>query len=103
MGHLSLILIILAFGLGTAASAHAILLYFQSKRLESQVQKRLLRILSLFLFFIFAASLLLNASQIFEKVYIYRIYKKEDRREEPRADGQPVPQTVIQPDMTEGI
>jgi DNA-binding CsgD family transcriptional regulator len=44
------------------------LLYFQSKVFKTRIQRRLLQMLSLFLFMIFTASLFLDASQIFEVV-----------------------------------
>ncbi|MBN1222516.1 MAG: hypothetical protein JXB23_04670, partial [Candidatus Aminicenantes bacterium] len=58
--------------LGTAASFYLVsyvlifLLHFQSKVFKTQVQRRLLQMLSLFLLLIFTASLCLDASQIFE-------------------------------------
>jgi DNA-binding CsgD family transcriptional regulator len=53
------------------------LIYFQSKAFESQVQRRLLQALALFLFLIFTASFFLDASQILEVVTLeeYLLYK----------------------------
>jgi DNA-binding CsgD family transcriptional regulator len=53
------------------------LLYFQSKVFKGRAQRRLLQILSLFLFLIFTASLFLDASQIFEVLSLeqYLLYK----------------------------
>jgi DNA-binding CsgD family transcriptional regulator len=51
MGHLSLILIILAFGLGTAASAHAILLYKRFPIHYSRSHSALLILLNAVVFF----------------------------------------------------
>jgi DNA-binding CsgD family transcriptional regulator len=53
------------------------LLYFYSRGLEARIQKRLLKALSLFLFLIFTAALILDASQIFEVVTLeqYLLYK----------------------------
>lgn len=52
-------------------------LFFQSKLFESRDKRKLLQALSLFLFLIFSAALLLDAMQIFEAVSLeeYLIYK----------------------------
>jgi DNA-binding CsgD family transcriptional regulator len=53
------------------------LLYFQSRMFKIKAQRRLIQLLSLFLFLIFTASLFLDAFQIFEVVPLeeYLLYK----------------------------
>ncbi len=70
-------LLTIAFSFFLVSYVLVFLLYFQSKAFKTLAPRRLIQLLSLFLFLVFTASLLLDAFQIFEVVTLeqYLLYK----------------------------